>query len=120
MFDDYLSSYKKILEKSGKYFMGVKRKHKFCIRTCKTLNNLNPSFMREIFELRLSSRPVRELAVPRKRQVAFGTKSLRSLGPKFGIIYLIIYSRTLRTNATVPPVVARCVSYRYDKSNIIL
>ena len=26
----------------------------------KTLNNLNPSFMKQIFELRLSSRPVRE------------------------------------------------------------
>ena len=43
--------------------------------------------MKEIFELRLSSRPVRQqykrgLNIPRKKQVAFGTKSLESLGLK--------------------------------------
>ena len=43
--------------------------------------------MKEIFELRLSSRPVREqykldLSIPRKRQVIFGTKSFEILGPK--------------------------------------
>ena len=43
--------------------------------------------MKEIFELRLSSRPVREeyklnLNIPKKSQVTFGTKSLESLGPK--------------------------------------
>ena len=53
----------------------------------KTLNNLNPSFMKQIFELRLSSRPVREqyklnLNIPKNSQVTFGTKSLESLGAK--------------------------------------
>ena len=67
--------------------MDVKRKHKLCIEICKTLNNLNPSFMKEIFELRLISRPAREqyklnLNIPKKRQVTFGSKSLESLGPK--------------------------------------
>ena len=43
--------------------------------------------MKEIFKLRLCSRPVRvlykmNLNIPRKRQVAFGTKSLESLGQK--------------------------------------
>ena len=43
--------------------------------------------MKEIFELRLSCRPVREqhklnLNIPRKRQVTFGTKNLESLGPE--------------------------------------
>ena len=41
--------------------------------------------MKEIFELRLCSRPVREqyklnLNISRKRQINFGTKSLESLG----------------------------------------
>ena len=67
--------------------MVVKRNHKLCIEMYKTLNNLNPSFMKEIFELKLSSRPVREqyklnLNVPKRRQVMFGTKSLKILGPK--------------------------------------
>ena len=87
MLDDYSSSYKRILEKSGKFSMDVKRKHKLCIEIYKTLSNLNPSFIKEISELRLSSRPVREqyklnLSILRKRQVTFGTKSLESLGPK--------------------------------------
>ena len=87
MLDDYSSSYERILEKSGKFFMDFKRKHQLCTEIYKTLNNLNPSFMKEIFELRLGSRPVREqyklnLNIPRKKWVAFGTKSLESLGPK--------------------------------------
>ena len=94
MLDNYLSSYEKIFEKSGKFSMDVKRKHKLCIEIYKNLNNLNPSFMKEIFELRLCSRPVkgqdklnlnlniRNLNIPRKKQVAFGTKSLESLGLK--------------------------------------
>ena len=56
--DVYSISYERILEKSGKFSMDVKRKRKPCIEIYKTLNNLNPSFMKEIFELRLSSRSV--------------------------------------------------------------
>ena len=85
--DDYTSSYKRILEKSSKFSMDVKRKHKLCIEIYKTLNNLNPSFKKGIFKLRSCSRPVREqyklnLNIPRKKQVAFRNKSLESLGPK--------------------------------------
>ena len=87
MLDDYSSSYEKILKKSGKFSMDIKRKDKLCIEIYKTLNNLIPSFMKEIFGLRLCSRPVREqhklnLNISRKRQVTFGTKSLERLGPK--------------------------------------
>ena len=67
--------------------MDVKRKDKLCIEIYKTLNNLIPNFMKEIFGLRLCSRPVREqyklnLNISRKRQLTFGTKSLERLGPK--------------------------------------
>ena len=87
MLDDYSSSCKRILEKSSTFPKDIKRKHKLCIEIYKTLDNLNPSFMKEIFELTLSSRLVREqyklnLSVPRKRQVTFGTKSLEILGAK--------------------------------------
>ena len=63
------------------------KENKVWIGVYKTLNSLNPSFMKEIFEQRLSPRPVREqyklnLNFPKKRQVAFGTKSLESSGPK--------------------------------------
>ena len=88
MFDDYSSSYERILEKPDKFSMDVIRKHKLCIKIYnKTLRNLNPSFMKEIFELRLCSRPVREqyklnLSIPSKRQVTFRARSLEILGPK--------------------------------------
>ena len=87
MLDDYSISYERIFEKSGKFSMDVNRKHKLSIEIYKIINNLNPSFMKEIFELRLCSRPVREqykmnLNIPRKRQVTFGTKSLERLGQK--------------------------------------
>ena len=67
--------------------MDVKRKHKLHNEIYKTTSNVNPSFMKEIFELTLSSRPVRQqyklnLNIPRKRQVTFATKSLESLGQK--------------------------------------
>ena len=70
MLDDYSSSYKRILEKSCKFSMDVKRKHKLCIEIYKTINNLNPSFMKEIFELRLSKEQYKlNLNIPRKWQV---------------------------------------------------
>ena len=79
MLYDYSSSY----EKSGKFFMDGKRKHKLCTEIYENLHSLNLSFMKQIFELRLCSRPVREqyklnLNIPRKIQSAFGTKSLES------------------------------------------
>ena len=40
--------------------MDVKRKHKLYIEIYKTLNTLNSSFMKQIFEVGLSSRPVRQ------------------------------------------------------------
>ena len=63
--DDYSSSYEKILEKCGKFSMVVKRKYKLCIEIYKTLNNLNSSFMKEIFELKLCSSPAREPSIIR-------------------------------------------------------
>ena len=36
--DDYASSYERILEKSGKFSMHIKRKHKLCNEIYRTLN----------------------------------------------------------------------------------
>ena len=106
--------------------MDVKRKHKLSTEIYKTLNDLNPSVMKEIFELRLSSRPVREqnklnLNIPKKRQVTFGTKMLESLGQKIwnNLPYHIKFTKNLNVqkkllkNGMVLPVVAMCVPYRY-------
>ena len=58
-----------------------------CTEIFKTLNSINPAFMKEIFELRKTNRGVRNqcklnLEVPIINQETFGAKSSRYLGPK--------------------------------------
>ena len=87
MLSDYESSYDQLLSLSGSWATNVRLKRNLCIEIYKTLNDLNPSFMREIFETRKTKRAVRErykinLEIPRVNQASFGTKSLRFYGPK--------------------------------------
>ena len=67
--------------------MTIQRLRTLCLEICKTLRQLNPCFMSNIFEVKSSDRPVRSqqnlnLKVVRANQVKFGEKSLRVLGPK--------------------------------------
>ena len=67
--------------------MNVQNLRKLCKEIFKSLNNLNPVFLKEIFYFKESNRPVREkyklnLQIPKINQVRFDTKSLRGLGPK--------------------------------------
>ena len=71
-------------------------------------NNLNHSFMKQIFELRKTHRNVCEkyrlnLNIPNYNQVTFGKKSLRIFGPKIWntLPYHIKYSQNLETFKTV-------------------
>ena len=66
--------------------MNVSNYRSLCIEIFKSLN-INPSFIKDIFKLRMTNRPTREkyklnLEIPKSNQVRFGTKSLRYLGPK--------------------------------------
>ena len=45
-----------LLERSGKYNMNERRLRFLCIEIYRTLNGLNPSFMKEIFEKRKNNR----------------------------------------------------------------
>ena len=72
---------------SGFSSMNMNRLRTLCIEVFKTLNNLNPSFVKEIFSLRQTNRPVWEkyklnLDIPSYNQVTFGRKTLRFFGPK--------------------------------------
>ena len=85
--DVYICSYQFLLEKSGKPTMNYARERLLCIEVYKTLNSLDPCFMLELFKLRKTNRNVRNqyklnLNVPVVNQVNYGTKSLRSFGPK--------------------------------------
>ena len=67
--------------------MNVTRLRSLCIEIFKMLNNINPAFMNEIFELTKTKRAVRNqyklnVEVPIINQVTFGTKSIRYLEPK--------------------------------------
>ena len=85
--DEYEISYEKLLEKFSSCTTEVQRLRQLCIEIYKTLNNLNPVFMKEIFKKREFSVLPREnnkfnLEVVRSNQERFGTKSLRCIGPK--------------------------------------
>ena len=52
LYDNYDSSYESLLKLAGKSTIIVTRIRSLCIEIFKTLNNINPIFMNEIFELR--------------------------------------------------------------------
>ena len=86
-YNDYEISYEELLPKSDRETMNVNRLRLLCIEIYKTINNLNPEFMRDLFSLRETSRLIREkymlnLDVPVHNQVTFGNKSLSVFGPK--------------------------------------
>ena len=62
--------------------MNVSNYRSFRIEIFKTLNDINPSFKKDIFKLRMTNRPTQEkyklnLEIPKLNQVRLGTKSLR-------------------------------------------
>ena len=90
LLNDYNSSYQELLTKCGKSTINLRSHRSVCIEMFKTLNDINPSFMKELFQLRITNRPVREnylfnMVVPKTNQVKYGTKSLRNLPLKSGI-----------------------------------
>ena len=86
-YDGCNSPSEKILKKSGKICMELKRLRYLCMEIYKTISNINPSFIKQIFQLRDPNRTVRNqyklnLNVPKVNQVSYGEKSLRYYGPK--------------------------------------
>ena len=66
--------------------MNLRRQKTICVEIYKTLNKLNPGYMNYIFKLRNTDRLTREyrlsLENPKTNQATFGTRTLRSYGPK--------------------------------------
>ena len=58
LYEDYISSYEELLQKAGKETMKVNRLRSLCIEIYKSINNINPTYMNEIFKLRKTSRAV--------------------------------------------------------------
>ena len=62
--------------------MEVRRLGTLALETFKTLNDLNPAFMKNLFAKReVSKRRKNNLEIPNRNTVKYGDKSIRSLGP---------------------------------------
>ena len=67
--------------------MNVSNYRSLCIEIFKTLNSINPSFINDIFKLRMTNRATQEkcklnLEILKSNQGRFGTKNLRYLSPR--------------------------------------
>ena len=85
LYNDHRTSYSDLLLKSERCTMHVSRLRVLCIEVFKTLKNINPSFMHDIFKIKssiYSSRNPNDIQHYRPNQVTFGSNSLRSLGPR--------------------------------------
>ena len=92
LYDDYNSPSEETVKKCGKVNIQVIRLRYLCIENLcieiyKTINNINPRFMKQIFQLKETNRGVRNqyeqnLNVPKVSQVSYGKKSLRYYGPE--------------------------------------
>ena len=56
--EDFVSSYEELLQKAGKETMKGNGLRSLCIEIYKEINNINPTYMNEIFELTKTSRAV--------------------------------------------------------------
>ena len=101
----------------------------YAVEIYKTIINLNPSFMKQIFELRETNRNICEkyrlnLNIPNYNRVTFGEKSLRIFGPKIwnNLPYHIKSSKNLETFKTViknwDGVNCKCISVCFHLSFI--
>ena len=81
--DDYDSNYDVLLRKSGKVTMEIKRLRVLPIEIFKTVNNLNPNYMNDIFipKLHPTVRP-NDILVKHHNSITYSAKSLKTFGPK--------------------------------------
>ena len=108
LLNDYDNTYEDLLEKSNYLNMNLRRQRTLCIEIYNTLKKLNPGSMNNIFKFRNANRLTREkyklnLEIPKTNQATFGTRSLRSYGPKIwnGLPYHIKTSDNLNSFITI-------------------
>ena len=83
--DDYLSKYEKLLAKYNTTKLNVNRMKSLCTEIYKTLNEVNLSYMKEIFSLtssRYSTQGPNNISLSRVDYTTFGLKSITHEGAK--------------------------------------
>ena len=116
LYDNCNSSYESVLKLAGKSGMNVTRLRGLCIESFKTLNNINPAFMNEIFELRKSNTNravqnqyklnlevpiINQQSVPQTRFGSYskrGRSSLSGKNPSFRFGRIIPFRKTQNLN----------------------
>ena len=82
LLNDYDSDCKTLLEKSKKCSMEIRRIRTLALETFKSLNKLNPHFMKDLFNKRNTfERRKNNLEIPRRNTIKFGDNSVKSFGP---------------------------------------
>ena len=83
MLDNYTSDYKTLLEKLKLSTVNVKRMRILTTEIFKTINELNPSLMKDIFTFKVNPKVwPNNLIVKRHNTTKYGTKRLATLGPQ--------------------------------------
>ena len=83
LFDNYEYDYEHLLVLANKPSIEVRKLRLLSIEIFKTIHDLNPSFMKEIFTLNTREGASRNrLVVKTQTSKRYGTETLRSLGPK--------------------------------------
>ena len=86
LLDDFESSYEELLRMTNRVTMETTRLRLLCTEIFKTVNNVGPVFMKNIFQINDTKRIRRRnyennLIVFSKHTTSFGTNSISSLGP---------------------------------------
>ena len=85
LYNDYKSDYSMLIKISESVTIGAKRVRYLCVEIYKTLNNLNPDHIKDIFQVQQSAycfRRPHKIPVPRVNQTKFGTRSIRCAGAR--------------------------------------
>jgi hypothetical protein len=83
LLNDYESSYEILLTNSNKTTLQIRRIKVLATEIFKTINDLNPSYMKEIFELNTRrDTGSKRLIVQSQKSMKYGSYTLRSLGPR--------------------------------------
>ena len=81
--DDFTSDYETLLEKCNNSTTNLKRMKILATKIFKTIYNLNPSLMKDIFTSKINPKVrTNNLIFKGKNTIKYGTKSLIALGPQ--------------------------------------
>ena len=83
--DDYETPYEMLMRNTETTTMRVRQMQNLCVEIYRTLSDLNPKYMRELFERNSSSystRRLNDLKIPRVNQTSYGSRSIRFEGAR--------------------------------------